>query len=358
MWEKNISFSGITKEDGGDGKPFSYGLGWMMSDIEGRQVIHHGGSTGKMSSFTMIDVKNEVAVSILTNIDMTFIDKYAYPTVFNIINNILRFATGLPISKYGLPVVKDPTINHYSLNDTLEKHYEGAYQLKSKNVVFLYQGADLKIRRTTNGLECTIYRDKQILNQCTIDFVNEAFAVSRNIASTAQLRFKLNPQGKVLGLLFGDMEFIREDEASAMSTKIIFSPRKKLSFRLPKEWTIVWNKDYFIAQSPGGKVQLMGHVFIGSAPSSRDSTWGMFFNTSSILESGLSHLETFGNYKWEEKTFFCKSDSKTKQIITLHSTINGNELYFAFIAPEGELTTDIHDIMNSLLNSVKTYERN
>src|SRR6185503_14929950 len=98
----------------------------------------------------------------------------------------------------------------------------------------------------------------------------------------------------------------------ATSTKIIFSPGKKLSFRLPKEWTTMWNKDYFIAQSPGGKVQLMGKVFIESPTSAKNSILGLFFNTSSIRESGLSHLETFGNNKWEEKTFFCKSDNEPK----------------------------------------------
>ena len=46
MWKLNISFPGFTKDDGGDGTSFGYGLGWMMSTIEGRHIIHHGGSTG------------------------------------------------------------------------------------------------------------------------------------------------------------------------------------------------------------------------------------------------------------------------------------------------------------------------
>ena len=55
LWSPNIAFPGLSKDDGGNAKPFSYGLGWMISNIEGRKVIHHGGSTGKTSSFTMID---------------------------------------------------------------------------------------------------------------------------------------------------------------------------------------------------------------------------------------------------------------------------------------------------------------
>src|SRR6266542_263902 len=346
MWEQNISFPGITKEDGGDGKLFSYGLGWMISEIEGRQIIHHGGSTGKMSSFTVIDLKNEVAASILMNIDMTFIDKYSYSNEMNIINNIIRIETGLPTSKYGLPIVKDPTINNYSLNDTLTNHYAGTYQLKSENVVFLYQGAEMKIYKTANGLESSIYRDNQILNRCKIDFVNEAFAVSRNIASTVQMRFKLNPEGKVSGLFLNDMEFIKQDEIAAARNKIV-SPAKTISFSLPKDWTIKWQKNDFIAQSKDGTVQLRGYIINASTTSSQDSKFNRF-DMYAIKKSGLEHSENFGNYKWSEKAFFCKGSNGIKQIIRLRSTINGNKLSFILIAPEGELTANIQDVTNDL----------
>ena len=61
LWMSYVNFPGLSKDDGSDGKPFSYGLGWMISNIEGRKIIHHGGSTGKTSSFTMIDTANKIA---------------------------------------------------------------------------------------------------------------------------------------------------------------------------------------------------------------------------------------------------------------------------------------------------------
>ena len=113
LWTSQIDFPGLSKEDGGDGKPFSYGLGWMMSNVEGKNIIHHGGSTGKTSSFTMIDTANKIAATILMNIDMTFIDKYAYPTEVNILNNVLRLTANLPVSDFARPVGKDPTIKQF-----------------------------------------------------------------------------------------------------------------------------------------------------------------------------------------------------------------------------------------------------
>jgi len=41
LFTSYINFPGLSREDGGDGKPYSYGLGWMISNLEGRKIIHH-----------------------------------------------------------------------------------------------------------------------------------------------------------------------------------------------------------------------------------------------------------------------------------------------------------------------------
>jgi CubicO group peptidase (beta-lactamase class C family) len=356
MWEENISFPGVTKEDGGDGKIFSYGLGWMISEIEGRKMIHHGGSTGKASSFTAFDQQNETAASILWNVDLSFINKYSYPTEINIINNIMRLASGLPTSEYGMPKIKDPTINTYLLNDTLLNHYEGDYKLKSENVVFLYAGAALQIRKSGNGLECSIYRDKQVLNQFMIDFVNEALAVSRNIAIPAQLRFRLSPEGNVSGLFFGDMEFILVDKIAGSRYKTVFSTDKKISFQLPGDWQINWQKNLFIAQSSDGHVQLRGCIGNEVKNPVCDSNFKSQLTGFSSKESGLRHSENFGNNQWHQKSFVWKSNSEVSQVITMQSRIENNSVFVVLITREGELTTNIQDVANFLLNSIRVHE--
>jgi predicted transcriptional regulator YheO len=59
------------------------------------------GVTSKSSSFIMIDTANKIAAAILMNFDMTFIDKYTYPTEFNILNNVMRLSANLPVSEFG-----------------------------------------------------------------------------------------------------------------------------------------------------------------------------------------------------------------------------------------------------------------
>ena len=358
MWKPNISFPGITKEDGGDAIPFSYGLGWMISSIEGRRIIHHGGSTGKMSSFTMIDPQNETSASILLNVDLTFINKYAYPTEITIINNIMRLATGLPISKYGIPTVKDPTINNYILNDTRADQYTGEYQLKSENVIFLYAGADMQIRKSGNQVECVISRGNQIINQFTLDFINEALAVSRNIASPVQLRFKLDPEGRVSGLFFGDMEFIRQDEKIGARFTTIFSTDNKFSFKLPIDWKITWNKNYFNAQNYNGSIQMKGYIRKEAKSASMETIMDEVLDSCLIKERGILHSEKFGKYQWKEKSFLCSINNSVKQVIAIQSMIESNNIYMILITREGELTTNIQDIANYLLNSIRVRERN
>jgi CubicO group peptidase (beta-lactamase class C family) len=359
MWKQLISFPGLIREDGGDGKPFSYGLGWMISAIEGRTLIHHGGSTGKMSSFTVIDPENEIAASIVMNVDLTFINKYAFPTAFNIINNIIRIASGLSVSNYGIPTIKDPTLNDYTLNDKLSGRYIGDFELKSENVVFLFAGSEMQIRKSKNNLlECIIHRGDQIIDQFTLDFVNEVQAESRNIAMSTEVRFKINPGGKTTGLYFGDMEFIRKDEMKALPYSTIISPDKNMSFSLPKAWKIDWQKKHFTAQSPDGLLKLKGFVTNIEKGITPKSILDELLDPYSVKESGLQHYESFAKLRWMEKSFLCTINNRKKQIIVLQAIIGKNNFCMVLINEDGDLTTSIQSIVNPLLNSIKVYRSN
>ena len=165
LWTPYVNFPGLSKEDGGDGKWFSYGLGWMISDVEGRKIIHHGGSTGKTSSFTMIDTANKIAAAILMNFDMTFIDKYTYPTEFNILNNVMRISSNLPVSEFGRPTENDPTLNSYELKNSNSENYLGEYTYNKGGDPLVYFGVDMKIEKGEGeGLQGVIYRGDQVVN--------------------------------------------------------------------------------------------------------------------------------------------------------------------------------------------------
>ena len=130
MWEGEIEFVGLSQKEGGSGQKYQYGLGWMISNIDGRKVIHHGGSTGTTSSFTMIDSDNEIAVSLISNVDLTLIDRHQYPFGLNIVNNIIHLANGNSTTKFSIPTGEDPTSNNFNLKPDQLHNYLGNYEFK------------------------------------------------------------------------------------------------------------------------------------------------------------------------------------------------------------------------------------
>ena len=74
MWTPYVQYPGLSYDQGGNGEDISYGLGWMLTEVDGRKLIIHGGSRQTMSSMTIIDPKNKLGASILMNIDENFME--------------------------------------------------------------------------------------------------------------------------------------------------------------------------------------------------------------------------------------------------------------------------------------------
>jgi CubicO group peptidase (beta-lactamase class C family) len=312
LWSSYSNFPGLSKEDGGDNKPFGYGLGWMVSNIEGRNIIHHGGSTGKTSSFTMIDTTNKIAASILMNIDMTFIDKYAYPTEFTILNNVMRLATNLPKTEFGKPTIKDPTLSNFKLNELSLRKYIGEYKFKKGGDAFVYFGVDMKIQRNEVGkLEAIVFRGNQTVNRFLIDFVNESSGVSRNIFSPSNLRFKLAPNGEVLEAFFSNIEFTKVSKEQSRYFTDYTDEKKQVSFQLPRQLKINNKKSNLTATDQANEVWLSGDLV-----SSEKFSFEKLFETQCGLSATFKMeskmlTENIGSYIWQEKLIRIKKGLKT-----------------------------------------------
>jgi len=261
LWTSYINFTGLSKGDGGDGNTYSYGLGWMISNIEGRKIIHHGGSTGKTSSFTMIDTANKLAATILMNVDMTFIDKYTYPTEITILNNVLRLAANLPISEFGKPTAIDPTLNNYDLKEGNKSNYLGEYNFSKGGDAWVYFGVDLKIQKTAEGqLEGIIYRGTQLVNRFILDFVNESAAVSRNVDMPAYLKFRLTPGGEVRTAYFNNIEFSKKEKQSSSLFREVKDVYGLVSFSIPQKWKCKFSSTDISARDEKNRAVLTGAV--------------------------------------------------------------------------------------------------
>jgi CubicO group peptidase (beta-lactamase class C family) len=348
LWRPHISFPGLNKEQGGDGSTFHYGLGWMLSDIEGRTIIHHGGSTGKMSSFTMIDLKNNMAVSFLANIDLTFIDQYRYPTIFNIVNNILHLASNEPITSYGKPIITDPTQNEFELETDKEDSYVGDYIQVKGGDHWVNFGLKLRIQqKSTEGLEAVITRDKQTIRTFEMDFVTPSQAMGRHLGAAQQLQFKITPSGQAQGLFCSGVAYIKVNEALKRTHKKI-SQAQQMQFLLPQDWEYNGSSNGFHAFEKGNKNnQLMCLITKGRTISEKNSPNESTEGTAE--HKGATYNQIEGRLVWKHHSVLNEQVQKT----LFESKVGAYQIVWTLSTHRENHTIKLQEVMVPLLKSLQ-----
>lgn len=339
LWEPNISFPGLTVDMGGDGETYQYGLGWMISEVEGRRLIHHGGSTGTMSSMTVLYPDKELAASILFNVDMTFIDPYQFPSAFSIINNLFHLLEQEAATTFGIPQVPDPSLNSYQLPTVLHDSYCGSYQFNGKGDRRNFQGVELLISRTAEGkLIGETFRGSRLLSEFELDFVNEAHAISRNIGLPGSVRFIIQPDGTIRGLYFSGSEFRKQAPDYEQRFQWIELDNTKGGFPLPRNWA--WNKEEntIFAEHPTEPIQLRAGKLTTQSSSLLD-VWASSFPTHSILYQGQVHKEIAPNQVWRTQSISSQLEDQAYQHLILVN--EANRLFFILTTPFGQLTSSL-----------------
>jgi CubicO group peptidase (beta-lactamase class C family) len=355
LWTSYTFFPGLSKEDGGDNSYFGYGLGWMISTIEGRKIIHHGGSTGKASSYIMIDPVKNIAVCVLFNLDLSFINKYDFATGLNIVNNIMRVSSGLNISTYGLPLHKDTSLNHtLSSVRSSNKLYAGNYILEKGGDDWVYFGVNMSIYEDKKGvLIGSISRGKQIVNQFKIDILNQSTGITRNTALPEQIKFKITPDHAVDGLFFKNMEFIRVNmqRNSGYTTNVLGS--SNICFVLPETWKVKKEENGFLANDRVNSVQMTGFIeesgiYKGDNYALDRLRYGQYSETQRSI-----HVENINGNQWTETKFAFTKDHELLQAFILRMNLDNRLLCFAVIGKAGDFTSITQNVVFPLISSVR-----
>ena len=350
LWAANITFPGLTKDDGGDGSTYSYGLGWMISTIEGRKIIHHGGSTGRTSSFTMIDPKKGIAASILMNVDLTFIDKLTYTPEFTIVNNIMRIASGLPESNFGIPLSNDVTKNNFDLKPSQLDRYTGTFKQQDGGDVWVYFGVTLRIDKTnTGGLEAILFRGRQIINRFNIDFLNEALAVSRNINAPSYLKFNISAQGYLSGLSFNGIAFSK----NVGPGQTISLNEVQITFGLPLDWQVKTEKLNFSGkQNDLQEVHLVGGITDRKIPIDIQKIILLYLNADvKNTEKNVIKLVS-GGLVWRQQTIDLRSGGKEIEAIILYTETSGLRFWLMLSAPKQCVTRNAQHTIQPILSTL------
>ena len=304
MWQPEISFMGLSEKDGGDGEKSHYGLGWMISHIDGRKIIHHAGSTGTNSSFTMIDPEQQLAVAMLINLDLTMIDRYSYPFGLNIVNNILHLASGHCITDFAIPRRPDPTLNNYELPKGHLVNYIGEYRHSKGGDHFVYYDKPDMVISSQNGiLKSKMTRNDQIINQFELDFISPTLSISRNIASPSQIRFKLDKSGKIKGAFCLGMEFRKI--ATSGIVQYQESQLGPVTMFAPQEWHKTFDQEQITFSNP----KEPGYIV-------------QCYLTEPVMHTrieGSQGVERIRRITWQKHTSYL-IDNTTKHLVTTYTT--------------------------------------
>jgi hypothetical protein len=344
MWKPAVTFQGGISELGSDIQTLQYGFGWFISRVDGRKIIHHGGNTLTMSSYTMIDPEKGQAVSMILNISMA--DPYRYSSALSVANNLLHLLSHEPLSNFGAPRDENPYAKAADLPPSQQEKYLGEYASKAGDAVMQISAGyqhDL-IARLDFTTGTSMFR---------VLFNSPANAVLRCIAGDQPVTFRMTADGAVTGLdspLFGALSKL-PPERHAKSQRVT-SPSREFSFYLPKSYKVKWEEGQFQAQSPDGRIVLTGGArekmkdgLNSLAPSILNDSW-----QTKIIHEGSTHKENFAARLWWEKTLLVREKDKTLQKVIVYLE-NGKNAYWVMMdTPDGEATKAIREVLVPLMS--------
>ena len=339
MWRPHI---GIPVAPGKE--PMAYGLGWVVSNIDGRKVIHHGGDALTMTSYAMLEPERGSGVAILSNI--ASLDRYRFTAPVTLANNILHILHGEPLSDYGKPEDPDPTRNDYELPTEMASGYAGTYAAGGLS------NAQVAIQQTETGSFLVSQRQGVgLVRQGELDFLSPARAVIRALDGPQMAEFKITLNGEVYGLTCGGGSFhkVRDHEAATAWNHF---PDGSLAFQVPKGWLVRWEGNSFHASPvPSSSLSLAGKLsesLSGSEGSGAENAAA----PGRVLFSGEEGRETIGKLSWKKSAQVIELDGRRLQRLTLTTHLSDRALTLVFTVPDGTLTERMQEVAIPFLKSL------
>ena len=341
LWEPQSCFAGFSHEEGGEDEEFGYALGWMRGNIEGKDLVFHGGSTGTASSIMILDPAHEIGVVVMLNLDYTFIDRYRFRTEFNIAYNLLRIVLGENPNAYGQPRIADPSLNEFELDGKLYDRYIGSYQFAGGGDNFVYHGVELEIKEAKGaGLMGEVYRGKALISQFKLDFVSRGLAMRRFQAQADPVRFSLDRSGEAKGVSVFGTRFIRRDSSYFQKYQVLDA----------ESWNCLFPLSYKFEKDNGSYIAQNKEAFeirIGFEPLSEEKLLQEYFPYQSFEKQGTSQQQKMGTILWKQESFV----GKNQQLLLLSSQLNGRNFKILMRTPLGKLSraasTHLYGILSS-----------
>lgn len=351
MWDKEVAFPGLSYGEGGDGFNYYYGLGWMISEIDGRTIIHHGGSTGTMSSFTILDPEKKIAAAILVNLDYNFINPYRFKKLEHIMNNLLHLVEDEPLTDFAVPRNEDPTINNFELPPTQYARYVGDYFFKEGTPsAWFFNGLNIKIFETPDGqLETKVFKAKEVIAHFRLDFSNPALAIARYIGQPVPLQFKINPKGKVINLFYAGAVFYKADEHFYKNYTRTSIQASSLSLYLPYYWQVKKNEAAALfGIAPNGEHQLIIKQ-LSTASLPPKEFFQQEFPNGQLVQTGLLQRVEKAGQVWWEQSFLSRQEGIIVQHFVLKSKAEEGGVYVILSGQQEGVTKKVQELVEGVM---------
>lgn len=322
LWKPGVRFP-APREARGNGNPeeWHYALGWMVANIDGRELVFHQGDTTFLSCLAMIDRAKGSAVVMLFPTS-AMVDRYRYQSMYGFANDLLHLAAGeKPTASFSV-TEKDPNLRApFVILDakTLTK-YEGTW---------LGPNSARVDTRTVDGVLRLHLRNGFMEGEYQVDFLNPGSVVMRNSGGTMPGSITLNPSGEpasmmMMGLLFSK----RSSGARDGYTPVSFRGTPWTSV-LPSAWKEVssgaWSDGVStLAVTPGDAPEAAGYI-----------------------PDGEPVVESTGDVEWTETSQ--AGPEGMRRYVVIGRLRNGEKISVVLTAPEAEFTRNVGRVVAPLL---------
>ena len=337
MWRPAASMRVLPYEMGGTGEPAHYGMGWIVLELEGKTYIGHGGEFRTMSSLALLDPDSRTGVALLYNTGE--LDGYTSQSSQYLAYNALRIVNGLPLSDYGIPREKDPTLNNYRPDHDLATHV-GTYLSDSGSRLDISVGG-------SEGLQAFLVESIYPAD-FDVDFVNQTNFVLRNIAGTRQGYFVQVDTGVVTEVSVGGQPFRRKREMDTDRFQTHQAGSPAISFQLPADWRLQEQDNGFTASAGHKPAQwLEGEITDGSF-----DDWLGSIGHETVGGNPVETREFRNGYFYRGLSYRLDANGEPRHALSLYVSNRGVSYVFTLSVSDGELTHAIIATLNPFLDSL------
>ncbi len=354
IWAPQISFNGLGTMLGGNGINIEYTLGWLKMMIDDRPLIIHPGNTGTMSSITGINLGNNTAMTVLFNADPGRFDRFVFPSIENVGNNILHLLADEPTTDFARPRIDDPFDDYYAIPRAEQEKYIGTY-VSIGDAHPVYKDYSIEVFEGDNdSLSLKGFKDAVQKGHYKLQFSSKSRAVLRGIEHPREIQFKLNPNGAVTGIFIYGSEFKKKEPSKASLYQKIEGQEAAASFLLPKNWNGKWSNNQFTASSSlhentSVKIQSMDLGTIDF-----EMLVEQHIQDQAIQFKGLQKKEVVKDGVWTEQMFCTNENGKTTQhlLVLYQHPLVKKQVQFVLSNPWGSFTNKLQDLVRQFQRSI------